>query len=48
MNKVKKELKEFIEFKNNYNFVQKEIEEKEDGLYCEGEALQDSERKQNK
>ena len=30
MNKVKKELKEFLEYKKNYNFIQKELIEKND------------------
>jgi len=42
MNKIKKELKELFEFKKNYNFTQKEIIKKEDGIYCENELLQDN------
>jgi len=36
-----KELKEFIEFKNNYKFDYKEIIEDGDNLYCDGELLKD-------
>ena len=38
---MNKELKEFIEFKNNYKFDYKEIIEKEENLYCDGELLKD-------
>lgn len=41
--KIKKELKLFKQFKKNYNFVQKEIEEKNDGsLFCDGICLKGS------
>lgn len=43
MNKVEKELEEFKKFKSNYKFKQLEIEEREDGKYCEGEPLVDEE-----
>ena len=36
-----KELKEFIEFRNNYKFDYKEIIEDGDNLYCDGELLKD-------
>lgn len=36
-----KELKDFIEFKNNYKFDYKEIIEDGDNLYCDGELLKD-------
>lgn len=41
MRKIKKELKEFLEFKNNYKFIQKELVEKEGCIYCENELLID-------
>lgn len=44
MNNIKKELEDFIEFKTNYNFVQKKIIEKEGCIYCEDELLKDKER----
>lgn len=41
--KIKKELKLFKQFKKNYNFFQKEIEEKNDGsLFCDGICLKGS------
>lgn len=45
MSKVKKELKEFLEYKKNYKFTQKELIETEKGLYCEGILLKDEQRK---
>ena len=44
MSKVKKELKEFLEFKNNYKFIQKELIEKDECIYCEEILLKDKER----
>lgn len=39
----KKDLKDFIEFKKNYNFKQLKVIEKKDGnLYCDGILLKDS------
>lgn len=43
MSKIKKELKEFLKFKKNYEFIQKEIIEKDECLYCENELLKDKE-----
>ena len=45
MSKIKKELKEFLEYKKNYKFKQKELIEKDDCIYCENELLKDKERK---
>lgn len=42
MRKLKKELKEFLEFKNNYKFTQKELVEKYNCIYCENQLLEDS------
>ena len=40
--KIKKELKKFQEFKKNYKFEMKEVEEKEDGsLYCDGICIRE-------
>ena len=36
MSNIEKELKEYLEFKNNYDFVQKIFEQREDGVYCDG------------
>lgn len=36
---MEQELKKFREFKQNYNFTQKELKEIDGILYCEGEAL---------
>lgn len=36
---IEKELREFQEFKNNYNFEQKEIEEIQGMQYCDGQPL---------
>lgn len=41
MRKIKKELKEFLVYKNNYKFIQKELIEKDDCIYCENELLKD-------
>lgn len=41
MSKIKKELKEFLTYKNNYKFIQKELIEKDDCIYCENELLKD-------
>ena len=43
MNKIKKELKEFLEYKKSYKFVQKNIVQKNGCIYCENELLEDSE-----
>lgn len=45
MNKINKELKEFLEYKKQYNFVQKELVEKNNCIYCENELVQDEARK---
>ncbi len=44
MNKIKRELKDFLEFKTNYKFIQKELTQKDGCIYCNNEILQDSER----
>lgn len=36
-----RELKEFIDYKNNYQFKQLDIVEDGDNLYCDGELLKD-------
>ena len=41
MSKIKKELKEFLTYKNNYKFIQKELIERDDCIYCENELLKD-------
>ena len=46
MKDIKKELKDFQEFKSNYVFKQKEIEEINGKQYCEGEPLLDEEGKE--
>ena len=38
--KVKRELKEFLEFKKKYKFYYKEIIQKGDFLYCDGEVIE--------
>ncbi len=43
MSKIKKELKEFLTYKSTYQFIQKELIEREDGIYCENELLKDQE-----
>ena len=45
MNKVKKELKEFLEYKKDYKFVQKKLIEKDKCIYCEDILLKDIDRK---
>lgn len=45
MNKLKKELKEFRKFKENYKFKQKEIKEIDECLFCDGLLLKDKDRK---
>ena len=45
MSKLKKELKEFLEYKKNYKFIQKELILKEGYIYCEDILLKDIERK---
>ena len=45
MNKFKKELKEFLEYKKNYKFTQKKLIEMDDCIYCENILLKDAERK---
>ena len=45
MSKVKKELKEFLEYKKNYKFVQKELIVKDQCIYCEDISLKDIDRK---
>ena len=44
-NKIKKELKEFLEYKSNYKFFQKDLIQKDECIYCDNELLQDKERK---
>ncbi len=40
--KIKKELKKFQEFKKNYKFEMKDVEEKEDGsLFCDGVCIRE-------
>ena len=39
MSKIKKELKEFLTYKNNYKFIQKELIERDDCIFCENELL---------
>ncbi len=39
MNKIEKELEEFKKFKENYQYELKEVEEREDGEYYDGEPL---------
>lgn len=41
MSKIKKELKEFLTYKNNYEFIQKELIERDDCIFCENELLKD-------
>lgn len=41
--KIKKELKEFLEFKKKYKFKPKEITEENGNLYCEGILLKEGE-----
>ena len=43
--KIKKELKEFLEYKSNYKFFQKDLIQKDECIYCDNELLQDKERK---
>lgn len=45
MSKIKKELKEFLEYKKNYKFVQKDLVEKDNCIYCEDVLLKDDARK---
>ena len=45
MSKLKKELKEFVEYKKNYKFIQKELIEKDECIYCEDILLKDIDRK---
>lgn len=45
MSKIKKELKEFLRYKEKYNFSQKELIYENESIYCDGEILQDKERK---
>ena len=45
MSKIKKELKEFLEYKKDYKFVQKELIVKDECIYCEDILLKDIERK---
>ena len=45
MNKLKKELKEFLKYKSNYKFVQKELNEQDECIYCENILLKSKERK---
>ncbi len=43
--KIKKELKDFKNFKKNFEFIQKEIVQEGENLFCDGELLQRSEEK---
>lgn len=45
MNKIKKELKEFLIYKKNYKFAQKDLIEKDGCIYCDNELLKDKDRK---
>lgn len=45
MSKIKKELKDFLEYKKNYKFVQKDLVEKDNCIYCENLLLKDDARK---
>ena len=45
MSKLKKELKEFLKYKKNYKFIQKELIEIDNCIYCENILLKDTERK---
>lgn len=45
MSKVKKELKEFLEYKKSYKFVQRELIVKDGCVYCGDILLKDKERK---
>ena len=45
MSKLKKELKEFLQYKKGYKFKQKELIEKDECIYCENILLRDKERK---
>ena len=44
MSRIKKELKEFSKYKENYEFNQKELVEKDGCIYCEDLLLKDQER----
>ena len=46
MENIKKELEQFKEFKKQYNFIQKELEEIDGVLYCDGISLIDEEGKE--
>lgn len=46
MNIIEQEVREFKEFKKNYIFKQKELEERDGLLYCEDEPLIDDEGKE--
>lgn len=41
MSKLKKELKEFLEYKKNYKFTQKELIERDECIFCEDIVLKD-------
>lgn len=41
--KIKKELRKFQEFKKQYNFVPKEIEERKGALFCDGVCIRENE-----
>lgn len=45
MGKLKRELHEFLEYKKNYKFKQKELIEMNNCIYCDGFLLRDVERK---
>ena len=47
MSKLKRELKEFLEYKKKYKFMQKELIEIEDCIYCDNMLLKDNDRKDN-
>ena len=44
MSKIKKELKEFLEYKKDYKFVQKELIVRNECIYCEEILLKDKKR----
>lgn len=44
--KTKKELEEFLKFKENFYFIQKELVEENGNIYCEGELVKEGEEKE--
>ena len=45
MDNVKKELEEFLEFKKQYKFSQKKLEERDGAIYCDGYLVENEEEK---